>query len=146
MSPLDLEVREAGDRPGPGDVMYARTAPDVQVKVIGSANAVFLSGRTDLRGVFAAEGVRGQVTAVARKGTGQFAFHRGAAVVAGNAGSPVPTPSAYSHATPSLDEHFRSQNKANQGRRIDQLQRRHHGMGGGGMGGGMGGMPISGFK
>ena len=31
--------------------------PKVQVKVIGSDNADFLSGETDLRGVFVAEGV-----------------------------------------------------------------------------------------
>ena len=35
--------------------------PKVQVKVIGSDNPTFLSGETDLRGVFVAEGVRGQV-------------------------------------------------------------------------------------
>ena len=37
--------------------------------MIGSDNPEFFSGDTDLRGVFVAEGVQGQVTAVARKET-----------------------------------------------------------------------------
>ena len=51
--------------------------PKVQVKVIGSDNPQFISGETDLRGVFVAEGVRGMVTAVARKGDLEYAFYRG---------------------------------------------------------------------
>ena len=38
--------------------------------MIGTENPTFLSGETDLRGVFVAEGVRGQVTAVARRERG----------------------------------------------------------------------------
>ena len=49
----------------------------MQVKVIGTDTGAFLSGVTDLRGVFVAEGVRGKVTAVARRGTGEYAFYRG---------------------------------------------------------------------
>ena len=73
VSPLELEVLE---EPESGRVRVtvrdARTkafVPKVQVKVIGADNPAFFSGETDLRGVFVAEGVRGQVTAVARKGT-----------------------------------------------------------------------------
>ena len=44
----------------------------------------------DEDGVFVAEGVRGQVTAVARKGTNEYAFHRGTTVV----GAAVPAPQA----------------------------------------------------
>ena len=55
--------------------------PKVQVKVIGTDNPTFFSGQTDLRGVYVAEGVDGQVTAVARKGAGQYAFYRGTARV-----------------------------------------------------------------
>ena len=54
-------------------VRDARTkdlVPKVLVKVIGSNNPSFFSGQTDLRGVFVAEGVNGQVTAVARKDAG----------------------------------------------------------------------------
>ena len=71
VSPLELEVLE---EPASGRVRItvrdARTKqllPKVQVKVIGSNNPQFFSGETDLRGVFVAEGVHGQVTAVVRK-------------------------------------------------------------------------------
>ena len=49
----------------------------MQVKVIGSDTPQFISGETDLRGVFVAEGLRGLVTAVARKANRQYAFYRG---------------------------------------------------------------------
>ena len=71
VTPLELEVLE---EPASGRVRVtvrdARTKdllPKVQVKVIGSGNPQFFSGETDLRGVFVAEGVQGQVTAVVRK-------------------------------------------------------------------------------
>src|SRR3954462_7915590 len=82
---LELQVLE---EPESGRVRVtvrdARTkafVPKVQVKVIGSSNPAFFSGETDLRGVFVAEGVLGQVTAVARKNTNEYAFHRGTTFV-----------------------------------------------------------------
>src|SRR5437879_445416 len=81
VTPLELEVLEEADsgrvRVTVRDAHTKDFLPKVQVKVIGSDNPSFLSGETDLRGVFVAEGVRGQVAAVARKGTGQYAFYRG---------------------------------------------------------------------
>ena len=59
------------------DARTKNLLPKVQVKVIGSDNPLFISGETDLRGVFVAEGVRGMVTAVARKGDLEYAFYRG---------------------------------------------------------------------
>ena len=85
VTPLELEVleepRRGRVRVTVRDAETEDFVPKVQVKVIGSDNAAFLSGETDLRGVFVAEGVRGQVTAVARKGTGQYAFYRGEDIV-----------------------------------------------------------------
>ena len=86
VSPLEIEVlEEPGRRPrAASTVRDARTkdfVPKVQVKVIGSDNPQFISGETDLRGVFVAEGVQGLVTAVARKGTTQYAFYRGTTYV-----------------------------------------------------------------
>ena len=85
VTPLEVEVLE---EPESGRVRVtvrdARTrdlVPKVQVKVIGTDNPTFFTGQTDLRGVYVAEGVVGQVTAVARKGTGQYAFYRGTARV-----------------------------------------------------------------
>ena len=60
-----------------GDAQTRDFLPKVQVKVIGSDNPQFISGETDLRGVFVAEGPNGVITAVARKGTNQYAFYRG---------------------------------------------------------------------
>ncbi len=49
---------------------------DVQVKVIGGGNEEFVSGQTDLRGVFTAEGIRGSTTVIAQAGSGRYAFYR----------------------------------------------------------------------
>ncbi len=38
----------------------------VHVKVIGSANDAFVSGETDLRGVFVADGINGEATVIAQ--------------------------------------------------------------------------------
>ncbi len=81
VSPLEIEALEdpAGGRVRVTlrDAHSKNFLPKVQVKVIGSENAQFLSGTTDLRGVFIAEGIRGMVTAVARKGDLEYAFYRG---------------------------------------------------------------------
>jgi hypothetical protein len=64
VTPLELEVLEEPDagrvRVTVRDARTGAFVPKVQVKVIGSANPAFLSGQTDLRGVFVAEGVRGR--------------------------------------------------------------------------------------
>ena len=81
VTPLELEVLEEAEsgrvRVTVRDARTKDLVPKVQVEVIGSENAGFLSGETDLRGVFVAEGVRGQVAAVARQGTSRYAFYRG---------------------------------------------------------------------
>jgi len=55
---------------------------DVHVKVIGTGMNTFVTGDTDLRGVFSAEGVSGYPTAVARDAAGHSAFYRSEAVLA----------------------------------------------------------------
>jgi tetratricopeptide (TPR) repeat protein len=52
---------------------------DAEVKVVGSGDSSLRGGDTDLRGVFAADGLCGLATVIARKGP-QFAFYRGTAV------------------------------------------------------------------
>jgi hypothetical protein len=134
VSPLELEVRE---EPVAGRVRVtvrdARTqdfVPRVQVKLIGTGNRQFLGGETDLRGVYVAEGVVGQVTAVARRGVGQYAFYRGTTPV----GAPQPQaksgeqgqqqPSGGQQAGESLEQNLRLQNSTNQLRQLDRLQQR----------------------
>ncbi len=47
------------------------------VKVIGSENSDFVSGETDLRGIFKADAIRGTTTVIAREKSGRYAFFRG---------------------------------------------------------------------
>ena len=76
------------------DARTKNLLPKVLVKVIGSENPTFISGATDLRGVFVAEGVRGMVTAVARKGDLEYAFYRGSTYLGPReaAGKPAQAP------------------------------------------------------
>ena len=61
------------------NVLNAKTGQaenKVHVKVIGSTDADFVSGATDLRGIFIADNIHGAATVIARKGD-QYAFYRG---------------------------------------------------------------------
>jgi hypothetical protein len=112
-------------------VRDARTkefVPKVQVKVIGSANPHFISGETDLRGVFVAEGVQGQATVVVRKDATGYAFHRGTTYV----GSPPPPPNApqapaaaNKEPNQSLDANLKIQNESNTMRQLQRLEQRY---------------------
>ena len=54
------------------------TRPEgVHVKVVGSVSQRFISGETDLRGVFVADGIQGKVTVIARDKKDGYAFYRG---------------------------------------------------------------------
>jgi uncharacterized protein YfaS (alpha-2-macroglobulin family)/TolA-binding protein len=139
VTPLEIEVLE---EPAAGrarvSIRDARTKDflsKVQVKVIGSDNPQFISGETDLRGVFVAEGVRGTVTAVARRGSADYAFYRGTTYIGQPAqppanqpaegqpqqGQQAPSAPANSQA---LDANLREQNMSNSVRQIERLQRR----------------------
>ncbi len=145
VSPLELEVLE---EPASGRVRItvrdARTKdllPKVQVKVIGSGNPQFFSGDTDLRGVFVAEGVQGQVTAVVRKETAEYAFYRGTSYVGqppvppapanraqGGEGQPPPMPNQPPQMpvqNQALDANLRMQNTSNNLKQIRRLQERY---------------------
>jgi hypothetical protein len=71
---------------------------EVQAKVIGSRNDDFVSGATDLRGVFVAQGVRGTSTVIAETDAGRYAFFRGSTEL-----GPPPEP-AKPAAQPAADE------------------------------------------
>ena len=134
VSPIELDVLE---EPESGrvrvTVRFAETGelvPDVQVRVIGSSNERFFSGETDLRGVFVAEGVQGQVTAVARRDADQYAFYRGTVPVGAPAevpSAPAPnmSPAQNAPGQPSLEQNLRLLNDANQLRQIERLQQRY---------------------
>jgi hypothetical protein len=81
ITPMRIEVQE---EPAAGrlrvNVLNALTREPVKrvhVKAIGSANQDFVTGETDLRGVFVADGITGVATTIARDATSVYAFHRG---------------------------------------------------------------------
>jgi hypothetical protein len=135
VSPLEIEALED---PAGGRVRItlrdARTKnflPKVQVKVIGSDNPQFISGATDLRGIFVAEGVRGMVTAVARKGDLEYAFYRGSTYLGHQEATkaqeaPAANAPAQGQPAESLDNNLRMLNNANNLKQINRLQQRYN--------------------
>ncbi len=138
VSPLEIEALEdaaAGRvRITLRDAHSKNLLPKVQVKVIGSANPQFISGTTDLRGVFVAEGVFGVVTAVARKGDLEYAFYRGTThlgVSVPAAGKPQEVrggqaPNSAPDANQALDSNLKMQNSTNNLKQLNRLQQRYN--------------------
>jgi TolA-binding protein len=149
VSPLELEVLEepasARVRVTVRDARTKDVVPKVQVKVIGSNNPEFFSGETDLRGVFVVEGLMGQVTAVVRKATTEYAFYRGTAYV-GLPPQPAAPPTEAKKAdqpqsgeqqaqgqagnnapmmNQALDANLKMQNTSNNFKQIQRLQERY---------------------
>jgi len=91
VTPLAIEVQEenaAGRvRATVKDTLKDKYVADTHVKVIGSHNDDFVSGQTDLRGVFVADSIRGKSTVIAQADGGRYAFFRGQAEL-----GPPPTP------------------------------------------------------
>jgi tetratricopeptide (TPR) repeat protein len=81
ISPLALEVQEDAVsgrvRATVRDVVKEQYVYDVHTKAIGSRNEDFVSGETDLRGVFVADGIQGTATVIAQADDGRYAFFRG---------------------------------------------------------------------
>lgn len=81
VSPLALEIQEDAlsgrVRVTVKDTVADRYAHDIHVKVIGSANEQFVSGQSDLRGIFVADGIVGTSTVIAKTGDNRYAFYRG---------------------------------------------------------------------
>ncbi len=94
VSPLELAVQEEAAsgrvRVTARNVVADRYAGKVLVKVIGSENTDFISGQTDLRGLFKADAIRGTTTVIARADTSRYAFFRGTTRL----GSPPASPQA----------------------------------------------------
>jgi tetratricopeptide (TPR) repeat protein len=151
VSPLELELLEepqsARVRVTVRDARTKQPLPRVQVKVKGSDNPELFSGDTDLRGVFVAEGIAGQVTAVVRQSTTAYAFYRGTGYVgqppmpqAGQAGQPgqVQARTLADQAGPqgqnapyapmlnqALDANLRMQNISNNLKQLQRLEERY---------------------
>ena len=82
ITPLEIEV-QAGAVSGRvravvRNAVTGKYQPRVHVKAVGSAGGRFISGETDFRGTFIADGLHGTTTVIARDGMNRYAFHRGA--------------------------------------------------------------------
>ncbi|MFC1715758.1 tetratricopeptide repeat protein [Candidatus Poribacteria bacterium] len=81
LTPLEIEVQEEAIsgrvRVNVRDTTQRTYREGVHVKVVGSAEKEFRSGRTDLRGLLIADDIRGKATVIARDGKDRYAFYRG---------------------------------------------------------------------
>jgi hypothetical protein len=78
------------------DVTKDSYVGDAHVKVIGSRNADFISGQSDLRGVFVANGIQGTSTVIAQVDDRRYAFYRGKVEL-----GPPPVPATAAPVAPS---------------------------------------------
>ncbi|MBL8863796.1 MAG: hypothetical protein JNK02_17535 [Planctomycetes bacterium] len=81
VSDLDLQVQE-DEASGQMRIQVLRREPagyvrGAEVRVVGSASQRIVSGKTDPRGLFVAEGIAGTSTVIARLGEREYAFFRG---------------------------------------------------------------------
>ena len=81
ITPLKIEVQENPDsgrvRANVMDAVGNKYLAGVHVKAVGSADAEFRSGETDLRGIYIADNVHGKTTIIARDDQSRYAFYRG---------------------------------------------------------------------
>lgn len=111
ITPLELEVQSdaaSGEvRVAVKDAGTGQGVFDAQVKVIGGAMRQFVTGATDRRGVFVAQGISNRPTVIAQSGEKRLAFYRSPSTssdsfesvppesaAAWNAAQPLPSPSA----------------------------------------------------
>ena len=103
VTPLAVEVQEDAAsgrvRTTVKDAKAEKYLNAVHVKVIGSRNGDFVSGETDLRGVFIADGIQGTSTVIAQADPTRYAFFRGQTELAPQP-IPSPKPEAASAASP----------------------------------------------
>ncbi|MGA2031376.1 MAG: outer membrane protein assembly factor BamD, partial [Thermoguttaceae bacterium] len=137
ITPLAVEIQEDAAsgrvRTTVKDMKGERGLHNVQVKVIGSHNEDFVSGATDLRGVFVADGIHGRATVIARAEPARYAFFRGQTELAlaepaqresaqQSLGERKPMAAPAAPLEKQLLEGLQLQNQGFQGKQIDQLQ------------------------
>ena len=125
ITPLEIEVQEGAVsgrvRVVVRDAVAGEYQPKVHVKVVGSENAHLISGETDLRGIFIADGLHGTTTVIARDGMNRYAFHRGDLRL----GAPPPeseTPPSPRAAT-DYRQHLERKNKEIQAANLERFDR-----------------------
>jgi uncharacterized protein YfaS (alpha-2-macroglobulin family)/tetratricopeptide (TPR) repeat protein len=152
VSPLVLEVDEdvasGRVRATVRNAQADRYAAQVHVKAIGSANEDFLAGETDLRGVYIADGVRGEALVIAQGEGSRFAFYRGKTWLGPPQEQAAAEPQAAAEAAPSdapsfgkdaLLKNVQEQQQAIQKHNSTELQQLYDNKVDEGIGGGFGG-------
>ncbi len=151
VTPLEVQVQQEASsgrvRATVKNDVDEHFVPKVHVKVIGTRNADFHSGDTDLRGVFVADGIRGRATIVAQADGGRYAFFRGETELGPPPEQTPPAPSEAASPKPSSDmngegkggellEGLKQGNSMIQGKQQEKLQDLYEpspgGFGGGG--------------
>ena len=131
ITPLEIEVQEGTVsgrvRVNVRDAVAEKYQPKVHVKAVGAAGR-FISGETDLRGIFIADGLRGTATIIARDAENRYAFHRGTARLGTPHGKAQPVRrNAGQRGGTDYRRHLERKNRAIQStnvRMFDQLRRR----------------------
>ena len=144
VTPLAVEIQEDATsgrvRTTVKDVKADHYVNNAHVKVIGTRNGEFVSGATDLRGVFIADGIQGRSTVIARVEPSRYAFFRGqtelgpqgvpaASSPAGSQSSMERKPSGMPSKESQLLEGLQKQNGAFQIRQKDNLQQMYQNKG-----------------
>jgi hypothetical protein len=139
VTPLVVEVQEEAAsgqvRATVKDAVKDDYVSDVHVKVIGTRNPDFVSGETDLRGVFVAEAIQGATTVIAEAGAGRYAFYRGTLELgpppAATKPAPEPAAAAPQQSGSQAEQLLRGLNESNgaiqqlQGENLQKLYKRN---------------------
>lgn len=134
ITPLEIEVQEGTVsgrvRVNVRDAVAEKYQSKVHVKAVGSATGHFISGETDLRGIFIADGLHGTATVIARDAENRYAFHRGAAWLGSPHGKARPARQDVSRREATdYRRHLERKNRAIQSKNVtmfDQLRRSTH--------------------
>jgi len=104
VSPLKLEIQEQAEsgrvRATVRNVAREKYVANADVKVIGTRNDDFVSGKTDLRGIFVADGIQGRSMVIAQAADGGYAFFRGETELGPPPSPPVAAPKEDKSAQP----------------------------------------------
>ncbi|HEX7449417.1 MAG TPA: tetratricopeptide repeat protein [Pirellulales bacterium] len=129
VTPLAVEVQEEASsgevRATVKNVVDDGYVPEVQVKVIGTRNGEFVSGETDLRGVFVAQSIQGTATVIAEGDNNRYAFFRGHTELGpppAQANQPAATPPAAAAEKPASDAEQLLEGLQQSNRVIQRLQ------------------------
>ena len=131
ITPLEIEVQEGTVsgrvRVNVRNVVAGKYQSKVHVKAVGSAAGRFITGETDLRGIFIADGLRGTATVIARDAENRYAFYRGTASLGLPHGKAQPArQDARPREATDYRRHLERKNRAIQSKNVtmfDQLRR-----------------------